>query len=341
MNETSSTSLKNLTSGKSIFLSILIASLLLRPAIALFIGLASALNNWRKLDMRNRVIPYFVIGLVIGLLTYWITDGHIDYDEKYIFLITFFVGILIVNGFAFHLWKQMDRDIISLQTNQITLEKPVQGKWGTYFLTMLIALFFITTGSDLAIRLFGYCWIPTLPDITNRIFDQNREGIEKLVMRADDFACGVTFLEQRTAVPDVFMTSPTASDSYSRVIYFVYFNRNDLTFQRSDLHHYIWVETNQSEIEKFRQIPDRYDPDAEKYLEVPIAQLTAKPDIMRVRCPGYEGDEDIYCRVTIVRGNIISEFSFDAANLPPEEFWRILNSVIVNTDKQIQEYQSQ
>jgi hypothetical protein len=221
------------------------------------------------------------------------------------------------------------------------LKKPVKGKWATYFFTMLIVLFFVTTGSDLVIRLFGYCWIPTLPDITHRIFDENREGVAKLVMRADDFACGVTFLDQRAVVPDAFLTSPTASDSYSRAIYFIYFNKSEFTLQNSDLHHYIWVETNQTEIEKIRQIPDQYDPDAEKYLEVPVAQLTTEADFMRVRCPGYEGDEDIYCRVTIVRGNIISEFSFDAANLPPEEFWRILNSVIVNTDKRIQEYQSQ
>lgn len=340
MNDIPSTPLKNLTSGKSIFLSVLIASFLLQPAIALFIGLASAMNNWRKLNMRKEILPYLVAGLIIGLSTNWIENGHIRYGIG-VYTIIFLVGIVIVNSFAFHLWKQMDRDVLSLQTTQSALEEPVQGKWATYFFTMLVALFLVVIGSNSIFRLFGYCWPPTLPDILNRISDDNREGVGKLVMRVDDYACGVNFSHQRTGVPDMLFTSPTTKDSYSRTIIFRYLNKEQFTLQNSDIDHYVWVETNPQEFEKIEQIPDRYDDFSEKFLELPVAQLTSEPDLMRVTCSGYDGDEDIYCSVIIVRGDIISVLNFDSANLPPDEFWRIFNSVIVSTDKRIQEYQSQ
>lgn len=340
MNETSSQFLKNFTSGKSIFLYTLIASFLLNPAIALFIGLAFAEVNWWKLNLRNKVLPYLVVGLLVGLLANWTTAAHIRYDN-FISLAASFVGIVIAVVFALHLWKQMDRDVISFRATQNNLAEPPRWKWAHYFFSLLIMLYVIVFGFGALTSLFGYCWYPTLPDIVSNAYDENRKGLDTVVMRVDDYGCGVNFWFQESGEPDALFTSATAEDGFSRTIFFRYFNKKQFTYQNSDIDHYVWIETNPQEFERIEQIPDRYDNGLEKFLELPVAELMPEPDLMRVTCFLYDDDENIDCSVTIVRGDIISVLDFDSANLPPDEFWRIFNSVIINTDKRIQEYQSQ
>ena len=339
MSEVNTSVVKNITAGKTVFIYVFILSLLLNPAVGLFVGIAIAQVNWWKLNMRNKILPYTATSVTIGFFANWVGNSHID-DNSIYTLILLFLGILVVNIFAFHLWKQMDRDIMLFQAGQKELSESPQWKGATYFFTPLILWLLLMFGLNSLARSFGYCQFPTLPDIAGRVADDNRDGMGKLVMRFDDFGCDWNFDFQRSETPDTLFTSATASDSYSRTIFIEYFNKSPLSFTNSDIDHYVWVETNLQVFEKIRKTPDRYDNFAEKTLELPVIQLTPEPDVMRVTCDGYDDDEDIYCSVKIVRGDIISVLNFDASNLPPDEFWRLFNAVILNTDRRIQEYQA-
>jgi hypothetical protein len=197
--------------------------------------------------------------------------------------------------------------------------------------------FALQAAGDQIAKALGYCYLPTLPDISQRWFDERGEGVQKIILRPEDFGCGWSFDFQSSRQEIFGLGNSTASDDYSRTIFFQYFDPKNGVIASSDIDHEIWVEPDLANLPEFARRLDNTDLETKSSINAPNIGINPPPDLMKVSCYGFDKDKT-FCHVIIVRGHVVSRFLFDAVNLPRDEFWALYTRLIVNTDKRVQIY---
>ncbi len=336
---------ESLWSGFHIFLvmlCLLLAGLItiFSPLLVIAVGGALFLLNRRR--MGQKTFPQIMLSTVFltlaGLFIFWLSYGHFTDFSGDNFLnnswgtkLVAFIFCLILGAYF---WWTTDREIFKFSQQYRSSDK-ISSWYGLSLFLFVISLNLVlqAAGNQFA-KALGYCYLPTLPDLSQRWFDERAEGVQKIILRPEDFGCGWSFKFQASRQEVSMLDSPTVSDSYSRTIFFRYFNRESGVSANSDVDHDVWMEPDLANLPEFARRLDNTDLETESSIDVPMIEINPPPDLMNVNC--YSFDKDMtFCHVIIVRGHLVSSLLFDAANLPRDEFWALFTRIIQNTDKRV------
>lgn len=315
------------------------------PLLVIIAGGALFLLNRRR--MGQKTFPQIMLSTVFltlaGLFIFWLSYGHSTDFSWDNFLnnswgtrLVAFILCLILGAYF---WRTTDREIFKFSQQYRSSDK-ISPWYGLSLFLFMISLSFVlqAAGNQIA-KTMGYCYLPTLPDLSQRWFDERAEGVQKIILRPEDFGCGWSFEFQSSRQKIFSLDGFTASDDYSRTIFFRYFNRESGIIANSDVDHDIWIETELANLPEFTRMPDNIDLATKTPVDLPSINLTPPPDLMKVSCLGYDKDKTAtYCQIFIVRGTVVSRLVFDAANFPHDEYWTLFIKLIQNTDKRVQAY---
>lgn len=315
------------------------------PLLVITMGGVLFLLNRRRMGQKTipRIMFSAILLALIVFFVFWVSHGHSDDLSWSNFLNNSWGGYVVASflclALGVYYWRTTDQEI-SKFSQQNNFPDKISSWYGPSLFLFVIGLSFVlqVSGNQIA-KALGYCYLPTLPDISQRWFDERGEGVQKIILRPEDFGCGWSFKfqssEQGVSGPD----NPTASDGYSRTIFSRYFNHESGVTANSDIDHHVWVETDLASLSVYEQMPDSIDLATNSPIHVPAINIDPPPDLMKVRCLGYDKDRDsTFCQVIIVRGPVVSSLLFNAANLPHDEYWAFFIRIIQNTDKRVQIY---
>lgn len=316
------------------------------PSLVITVGGFLLLFNRLKMGritLMQAIISCVVLALAGSVLS-WLTSAHVpDLSWRYFFNNSW--GMMIVAGVfcmlaGWYIYKTVEREISEFRQRNVAPGKVLF--WHVLFIFLLtISLNLVLSASvNLTAKLLGACYFPTLPDLSQLWLDGQKMDIQKAILRTEDFGCGWSLSYQSSQQGVSEIDSPTATQMYSRSIYFRYFNHESKVTAYSDIDHEVWIEPELANLPEFTRKPDNIDLATKTPIDLPSINLTPPPDLMKVSCLGYNKDKfATYCQVFIVRGSVVSRLVFESSNLPRDEYWALFTKVIQNTDKRIQAYQ--